>query len=103
MRSFFLTRVTRINGYFENLIRSFDIMVAGMEHDQFLKFRMSLLPASGFQSAQYRMIEICSTDFIRLVSKDQREHFNENSPVREMFEFIYWKAGATELSSGKKH
>jgi tryptophan 2,3-dioxygenase len=99
---FFLTRVNRINSYFENLVRSFEIMVAGMEHDQFLKFRMSLLPASGFQSAQYRMIEICSTDFLRLVSKEHRDHFTIDSPVREMFEFIYWKAGATELSSGKK-
>jgi len=39
----------------------------GMDRDQFLKFRMSLLPASGFQSGQYRMIEICSTDLINLV------------------------------------
>jgi len=99
---FFLTRVNRINSYFENLVRSFEIMVAGMEHDQFLKFRMSLLPASGFQSAQYRKIEICSTDFIRLVGKDHREQFVNSSDVRQMFEFIYWKAGATELSSGKK-
>ena len=99
---FFLTRVGRINNYFENLVRSFEIMVAGMEHDQFLKFRMSLLPASGFQSAQYRKIEICSTDFIRLVSKDHREKYNSNSTIREMFDVIYWKTGATELSSGKK-
>jgi tryptophan 2,3-dioxygenase len=73
-----------------------------MEHDQFLKFRMSLLPASGFQSAQYRMIEICATDFIHLVSKDHRKKFSEDSPVKDMFEFIYWKAGATELATGKK-
>ena len=99
---FLVTRLGRINNYFENLTRSFEIMVAGMEHDQFLKFRMSLLPASGFQSAQYRKVEICSTDFIRLVNQDQRQHFNENSSIGEMFEFIYWKAGATELSSGKK-
>ncbi len=99
---FFLTRVNRINSYFENLVRSFEIMVAGMEHDQFLKFRMSLLPASGFQSAQYRKIEICSTDFIRLVSKDHRDNYSNDSSIRSMFEHIYWKAGATELSTGKK-
>jgi tryptophan 2,3-dioxygenase len=98
---FLLRRMERINNYFENLVRSFDIMVDGMEPEQFLKFRMSLLPASGFQSAQYRMIEICSTDFIRLVSKDVREQMGGKS-LREMFEHIYWKAGATELKSGKK-
>jgi len=78
-------------------------MVDGMEQSQFLKFRMSLLPASGFQSAQYRMIEICSTDFINLVDKSHRQKFEgKNAPVAEMYEFIYWKAGATELATGTK-
>lgn len=100
---FFLARLNRINCYFANLISSFEVMVAGMETEQFLKFRMSLLPASGFQSAQYRMIEICSTDFIRLVDKDAREEMDKkNASIAEMFEYIYWKAGATELASGKK-
>jgi tryptophan 2,3-dioxygenase len=101
--AFLVRRIERINSYFENLVRSFDIMVDGMEPEQFLKFRMSLLPASGFQSAQYRMIEICSTDFIRLVDKDLRAKYeNSDASIHEMFEFIYWKAGATELASGKK-
>ncbi len=99
---FLIARLGRVNSYFENLVRSFEIMVDGMEHQQFLKFRMSLLPASGFQSAQYRMIEICATDFIRLVGKDTRDSFNDKSSISEMFEHIYWKAGATELKSGQK-
>lgn len=102
--NFLVTHINRINRYFENLVRSFDIMVDGMDAEQFAKFRMSLLPASGFQSAQYRMIEICSTSFINLVSKDFREKFtnNANASFEEMFEYIYWKAGATELSTGNK-
>ncbi len=99
---FLSNRIRRINNYFENLVSSFDIMIEGMEQEQFLKFRMSLLPASGFQSAQYRMIEICSTDFLHLVAKDKREQFSATTPVSEMFEFIYWKAGATELKTGNK-
>lgn len=102
----FLTdRINRINRYFEALITSFDIMVDGMDPKQFLKFRMSLLPASGFQSGQYRKIEICSTTFKNLVDKNVRETFtNEISDelVEKMYEHIYWKAGATELSSGTK-
>src|SRR5690606_7258879 len=47
---FFIARIDRIIRYFENLENSFDIMADGMEKDQFLKFRMALLPASGFQS-----------------------------------------------------
>ncbi|MBK5286106.1 MAG: tryptophan 2,3-dioxygenase [Bacteroidia bacterium] len=100
---FFVERLTRINSYFEALTKSFEIMINGMERDQFLRFRMALLPASGFQSAQYRMIEICATDFINLVDKDERKKFEgKNSDIEKMFEHIYWKQGATELASGKK-
>lgn len=102
----FLTdRINRINRYFEGLISSFDIMVDGMDPKQFLKFRMSLLPASGFQSGQYRMIEICSTTFKNLVAKDVRENFSDelsDEQIEIMYEHIYWKAGATELATGKK-
>ncbi|MBT5402831.1 MAG: tryptophan 2,3-dioxygenase, partial [Crocinitomicaceae bacterium] len=64
---FFLERLKRLNNYFKALTGSFAIMIEGMDRNQFLKFRMALLPASGFQSAQYRKIEITSTDFINLV------------------------------------
>jgi len=102
--AFLKARLRRVNRYFENLTRSFDIMVDGMEHEQFLKFRMSLLPASGFQSAQYRTIELYSTQFIELVAKEQKEEYRSRpeASVREMYEHIYWKQGATELSSGSK-
>jgi tryptophan 2,3-dioxygenase len=99
---FFVDRVTRINRYFEALIKSFEIMINGMEREQFLQFRMSLLPASGFQSAQYRFIEILSTDFINLVHKDKRAQFSIASPIPAMYEHIYWKEGATEVGTGKK-
>ena len=99
---FFVDRVSRINRYFEALTHSFDIMIEGMDREQFLKFRMSLLPASGFQSAQYRTIEICSTDFKNLVDKDVRDSIKEDSTIAELFEHIYWKEGATELATGKK-
>lgn len=100
---YFTERITRVNRYFEALTKSFEIMIDGMEKEQFLKYRMALLPASGFQSAQYRMIEICSTDFINLVDKDVREEAaSKNWPIEEMFNHIYWNKGATELATGKK-
>jgi|EP01037_Dinobryon_pediforme_P015110 tryptophan 2,3-dioxygenase len=99
--AFFTARLKRINRYFEALTQSFEIMVEGMEKEQFLQFRMSLLPASGFQSGQYRMIEIYATDFINLVARDKRDELKEKS-VEQQFEFLYWKFGATELSTGKK-
>jgi len=98
---FFTARVKRINSYFAALTQSFAIMVDGMEKEQFLQFRMSLLPASGFQSGQYRLIEIYATDFINLVAKDKREELAA-APIEDQFEYLYWKFGATELSTGKK-
>ena len=103
---FLLARVKRINDYFKALTASFEIMVTGMEKEQFLQFRMALLPASGFQSGQYRMIEICATDFKNLVDKDFQKDFEgiETVPenIEKMYENIYWKKGATELATGAK-
>ena len=98
---FFTNRVRRINAYFNALTTSFEVMVNGMEKEQFLKFRMSLLPASGFQSGQYRMIEIGAADFLQLVDKSKRSELAD-ATIEEQFEHIYWKFGATELASGKQ-
>jgi tryptophan 2,3-dioxygenase len=100
----FLEHIRRVNRYFQALTHSFEIMVDGMDREQFHKFRMSLLPASGFQSAQYRMIEIRSTSFDRLLHPDHRENHVDHSPgdLEDLFEKIYWKAGAVELATGKK-
>src|SRR5688500_4294671 len=98
---FYIERLDRIIRYFKNLENSFEIMVKGMEKDQFQKFRMALLPASGFQSAQYRFIEIGSTDMINLVAMDDREAL-KNADIKEMVEKLYWKRGATDLNTGSK-
>ncbi|MGC4023665.1 MAG: tryptophan 2,3-dioxygenase family protein [Cyclobacteriaceae bacterium] len=98
---YFCERLDRINNYFKNLVASFTIMVTGMEREQFLKFRMSLLPASGFQSGQYRMIEICSTDLINIVNTADRDSLR-NSSIDSQLKKLYWRSGATELATGKK-
>lgn len=99
---FFVQKLARINRYFENLTHSFDIMVDGMEPKQFLQFRMSLLPASGFQSAQYRLIEIKCSSFINLLEKNSRAQFDDDSSIYDMYEYMYWKRGGIELKSGNK-
>lgn len=95
----FKTRIHRCGRYFNHLTDSFDVMIDGMDPKQFLKFRMSLLPASGFQSGQYRMIEICCTDFYRLTRKPDEL---EKAKIEDIYEYLYWKSGATELATGKK-
>jgi tryptophan 2,3-dioxygenase len=77
-------------------------MVEGLDKEQFLKFRMALLPSSGFQSGQYRLIEIQSTDLINLVSTEQREKLRIETDLKRLLENLYWRSGATELASGKK-
>jgi tryptophan 2,3-dioxygenase len=95
-------KLERINRYVEQLVSSFDVMTKGMEREQFLKFRLSILPASGFQSVQFRMMEIYSTDLYNLVDKDLRESLEGDHITEELYDHIYWKQGATEVVSGEK-
>lgn len=100
--TFIIRQMKRVNTYFDHLVDSFEIMVDGMDKEEFLQFRMSLLPASGFQSAQYRMIEFLSTDILQLVHHSKRSSFSNESSLNEMYDALYWKSGATELATGKK-
>lgn len=100
--SFALERIGRMVRYFKHLENTFEIMVDGLDKEQFLKFRMALLPSSGFQSAQYRLIEIASTDMINLVSAPARAALQEYSDLDAQLENLYWRSGATELATGKK-
>lgn len=98
---FFVERIQRINNYFEALTQSFGIMVKGMSKDQFLKFRMSLLPSSGFQSQQYRLIEISCTHLINLTHHLQRDKL-KGASIEEMAKHFYWKDGALDVKTGQK-
>lgn len=100
--TFACERIGRMVRYFRHLEKTFEIMVDGLEKEQFLKFRMALLPSSGFQSAQYRQIELASTDLINLVNTVARASLDENSPIDLLLEQLYWRSGATELATGKK-
>jgi len=99
---FFIEKARRINSYYETLISSFSIMIKGMEREQFLQFRMALLPSSGFQSAQYRMIEIYSAPLEHLVHHTERDRFSDKDSIEDLYEHIYWKKGATDLATGEK-
>jgi len=99
---FFTSKLERVNRYFRVLINSFDVMIKGMEREQFLKYRMSLLPASGFQSVQFRMIEIYATPLINLVNSKERSRFTEEDPLEDVYEHLYWKSGATDIKTGEK-
>lgn len=98
-----LNRIQRVNRYFHVLVDSFDVMVDGLDRGQFLKFRMSLLPSSGFQSVQYRLVELASTTMDNLVHIELRDGRRAHSfeDVEAMFDELYWRRGATELATGE--
>ncbi|NAY91896.1 tryptophan 2,3-dioxygenase [Muricauda sp. JGD-17] len=99
---FFIEKASRINNYFKALISSFSIMIKGMQREQFLRYRMALLPASGFQSVQYRMIELYATPLENLAHHTERDSLSAENDIEELYEYIYWKKGATDLKTGEK-
>ena len=99
---FFIEKANRINSYYKVLISSFSVMIKGMQREQFMQYRMALLPASGFQSAQYRMIELYATSMENLVHFSERDNFSSKNSIEELYEHIYWKKGATDVVTGEK-
>ncbi|MBK6610533.1 MAG: tryptophan 2,3-dioxygenase [Sphingobacteriales bacterium] len=100
--AFFIEKLRRISRYFDMLSNSFDIMGDGMEIAQFLKFRNTLTPASGFQSAQYRMIEFASTELINLIDYRFRATIDRNTPYEHAYDHLYWQAAGKDHATGKK-
>ncbi len=98
----FEMHLMRISRYFDMLSNSFTIMKDGMEREQYLKFRDTLTPASGFQSAQYRKIEIASTELINLIDFRFRKTIDRNTPYEHAFEHMYWQAAGKDHETGEK-
>ena len=101
-RKFFSERLLRVSRYFDLLTNSFDIMTQGMEVEQYLKFRNSLAPASGFQSAQYRKIEFASTELINLIDARFRQTIDRNTSYEHALDHLYWQAAGKDHETGEK-
>lgn len=99
---FFSSKLMRISRYFDMLSSSFNIMREGMEAEQYMKFRTTLTPASGFQSAQYRKIEFASTELINLIDNRFRNTIDRNTPYEHALDHLYWQAAGKDYNTGKK-
>jgi len=99
---FFTEKLTRISRYFDLLSNSFEIMNEGMHVDQFMKFRTTLTPSSGFQSAQYRLIEFASTELINLIDIRFRATIDRNTPFEYAYDHLYWQAAGKNRNTGVK-
>lgn len=100
--TFLLTKLGRLNRYTTMLITSFDIMKDGMDYDDYNEFRKTLTPASGFQSAQFRYIEILCTRLENLTNAEGKKRLPSCPTVAQYFEDIYWKDAGLDRKTGKK-
>ncbi|MEM6684424.1 MAG: tryptophan 2,3-dioxygenase family protein [Bacteroidota bacterium] len=98
----FVMHLMRISRYFDLLSNSFEIMGDGMEVAQYMKFRDTLTPASGFQSVQYRKIEIASTELINLIDYRFRKTINRETPYVHAYDNMYWQVAGNDHKTGKR-
>lgn len=97
-----LNKINRMNRYVTMLITSFDIMKDGMNYEDYTQFRTALAPASGFQSAQFRYVEIYCTRLQNLVNEEGKLRLSKNPSIEDIFENIYWKDAGQNRKTGKK-
>lgn len=91
----------RIVRYSKVLVHSFDVMLRGMEPEQFLRFRKALQPSSGFQSVQFRCIELMCTSPDNLMEASCREKRTFETMAQKL-ESLYWRFGSVNPQTGKK-
>lgn len=97
-----IDKLNRLNRYTGMLITSFDVMSAGMNYDDYNTFRSTLTPASGFQSAQFRFIEIYCTRLQNLINEEGKKRLGNEPSTKDYFEHIYWKDAGLNRQTGKK-
>ncbi len=96
------TVLSRVIRYMNILSDSFTVMKDGLDNTQFSVFRKSLLPASGFQTYQFRLIEIMLTPYQNLIMETEKEFVKDLTDFDEIFDYIYWRSGAIEKTTGKR-
>ncbi|MFI5264290.1 MAG: tryptophan 2,3-dioxygenase family protein [Candidatus Kapaibacterium sp.] len=82
-----LQGLQRVNRIFRHLTDSFDVLIEGLSTDQFLEFRKAFGTSSGFQSAQFRAIEI-------LAGLDRKS-------VKGQDNTFYWERAARDKETGE--
>lgn len=99
---FLLEKIQRLHRYTNMLITSFGIMRDGMNYADYNTFRSTLAPASGFQSAQFRLIEIYCTSIGNLINEEGRKRLSSSPDIEEYFEHIYWRDAGIDRETGKR-
>lgn len=96
-----MTKLERLTRYTDSLITSFDIMKFGMDYDDYNIFRATLAPASGFQCASFRYLELYVTRMPNLINEAGRKRLPANPTLDDYFDNIYWKDAGLDHKTGK--
>ncbi len=98
----FEEKTHRLVRYTRLLSMSFSIMNQGMRPEEYSQFRLALAPASGFQSAQFRYIELQCTPIEHLIPPHRRDQLHPHMSLAEKFQLIYWQDAGYDRESGTK-
>jgi tryptophan 2,3-dioxygenase len=101
--SLFVEKLNRMVRYTDLLCSSFSIMNQGMSYEDYNQFRLSLSPASGFQSAQFRFIELMCTDIDLLIPAYLRNRVTTETTIEEKFSMLYWQEAGFNRETNKKN
>lgn len=99
----FIEKLYRMVRYTDLLSSSFSIMNQGMSYEDYNQFRLSLSPASGFQSAQFRFIELMCTDIDLLIPAYLRDRLTPETSLEEKFSMLYWQEAGFNRETNKKN
>lgn len=97
-----IEKLERLNRYTDMLVTSFDVMRYGMDYDDYNTFRMTLAPASGFQSVSFRYIELYCTELKNLINEEGRKRLPSQPTTKDYFDNIYWKDAGLNRKTGEK-
>lgn len=94
-------KLNRICRYADILNSTFKVMNEGMDYDQYNAFRTALAPASGFQSAQYRQVEILCTPAWNLLHPRYKTGGNAINSYEDFYDKFYWREAGTDPRTGQ--
>lgn len=98
----FEEKTQRLVRYTRLLSMSFSIMNQGMRREEYNQFRLALAPASGFQSAQFRYIELQCTPIEHLIPPGRRSEVRPGMTMSEKFQLLYWQDAGYDRATGVK-
>ena len=98
----FAEKTHRMVRYTDLLCNSFSIMNRGMRYEDYNQFRLALAPASGFQSSQFRYIDLHCTPIDNLIPPAHNADVPPGASVKEQFPYLYWQDAGFDRNTGTK-